>query len=134
MARSQQLDGAEDRLASYRRWRYGLGDGCYVQDIDQIEWRIDKDGTPFAVAILELTRVDELPANGAAYRAAILKRYESGGQGKTARHVARCLGCHAYIVAYPPALDWFWLYNLGIGGEWWPQSRKQYEAWIRGLG
>ena len=127
----------EDRAAAYRLWRYSLGNGAWVLDVDQVEWRRDDVGEPYPAATIELTRVDgsyPVPSGG-RYLQKILDRFtERDFQAAHSRHVAHCLGVHCFIVAFRWDLSEFWVYNLSEPrGRWWHLTQQRYTEWLRGL-
>lgn len=131
--KGRQTVSDRDKTASYRRWRWNFGNGCYASDVDMVEWRM-VDGRPTPVAVLELT---ELPGNRTpppSYLDAILQRYvERDGQAAFIRQVANLLHCPAVIVLFRWDLSEFWTYNLSAPSGWRHRSRDEYERTLRGL-
>ncbi len=124
----------EDRNAPYRRWRYTLGKGIWAMDIDQVEWRRDRNGEPYPVATIELTRVDRDDEKPDAYFQKILDRFgERDYQAQHVKHVAAALGVHCYIVAFRHDLTEFWVYNLSAGRGWRHWGPEQYAGFLRKL-
>ena len=57
--RARHLESTEDRTVVYRDWhRKNLPDECKVMDVDQLEYRFDRDGHIQFRAIIELTIFD----------------------------------------------------------------------------
>lgn len=133
----------EDRCAGYRDWRLGFGDGCYVADVDQVEWRI-RGGVLVPVATLELTRLDGEMLHPKAYLAGTLRRRfppegsseANKGHGFQTHHavnVAKKLGVPCFVVIFKWDLTHFWVYNLSDRRGWWEMDKERYERWIRML-
>lgn len=133
----------EDRAFSYRSYRRTFGDGCYVNDLDHVEWRV-RDDVPTPVAVFELTRVDFEFSNDKhrqSYQDSILKRFNSDGQMDFVCEMAFRLGVPAYIILFQKNLKHFWLYNLsdddypntGIPNQWHHKSETGYRLWVKNL-
>lgn len=94
----------EDRNASYRDWRYGLGKSLYCCDIDQVEIAVI-DGCATPVGILEITlctTVLEAPT----LLEKVWERLDPDGDGRSKtqtqalRVMARRLDIPAVVVVY----------------------------------
>ena len=131
--KDKQRKDSEDRLSDYRKWRWKFGNGCYVNDIDQLEWRmVEGETTP--VALLEMTRVDGSIPVPPTYLDSILKRFkERDGQRKIMLRVCDLLGVDVYIVCYRWDLTEFWVYNLSNGSKWIKLSKEKYEQCIKNM-
>lgn len=131
MNKGKQRSDTEDRAATYRKWRWGIGGGCYVSDIDHVEYRIVK-GELKPVALLELTRVDGNRPIPETYLSSILARFRKrDAQEKIITFAARELKCKAWIVLFRHDLSQFWLYNLTHERGWYKNlSQSQYQKWI----
>lgn len=122
-----------DRTSAYREWRWGLGNSLYVNDVDQVEWRM-VNGEIRPVAVIELTRVDGSVPVPPAYLKAILDRMTGRDpQGRVAVEVASRLGVCAYVVAWRWDLTEFWGYNLSRNVGWKLWTANEYRAWLASL-
>lgn len=129
-AKAQQRTDNEDRSLAYRQWHRTLGPELICSDVDQIEWRF-VDGKPKAVAVLELTRIDEGDGSP-AYRDAIIERFtKRDGQATLIRTVGAALHAPAWIVLFRRDLAKFWLYNLDKPAAGWTElTRAVYTLWL----
>ncbi len=128
----QRMD-TEDRAADYRNWRHQFGGGCYVSDVDQLEWRIVDDEIRI-VASIELSRVDGNVPIPDSYQDAVVNRFGNrDGQSKIIREVAARLGVPAWIVLFRWDLSEFWVFNLSEARGWWHLSPAKYRSWIKSL-
>jgi hypothetical protein len=131
--KGRQHHSREDRTAPYRDWRWRLGGGLYVNDIDQVEWRL-RGGQITPVAVLELTRVNGTMPVPARYLDNILQRIcHRDPQGRVAVEIADRLVVCAYLVLWRWDLSEFWCYNLTDGKGWQHWNRQQYQAWLKAL-
>ena len=129
----RQRSDQEDRLSDYRRWRWRLGAGCFVSDIDQVEWRL-VEGQIAPAMVLEMTRLDGDAVPSPSYLQAIIDRFtKRDGQGLAVCEIARRLGVDAVIVLFRHDLTEVWLYNLSTSIGWHHGSFPTYEKWIREL-
>lgn len=118
---------------NYRQWRWRFGGGCYVSDVDQLEWRA-ANGQMFPVALLELSRVDGNVRLPWTYLKAVLDRFtKRDGQGSVALKTAGFLKVPAFIVLFRWDLSEFWVFNLVTGGSWNNMTRNEYAVWLRKL-
>ena len=121
----------EDRAAAYREWRMSWGNGCYVNDIDQFEWRLTPDKRMAPVAVLELTRYDGEDAPTDTYFEKILERFHSDAQAQIALAWGDMAGVSAYVVLFRHDLSQFWVHNLAqpqLG--WIAMSQDEYQGWL----
>ena len=132
MNKGKQRKDTEDRAASYRAWRWTLGGGCYVSDIDHVEYRIVGDEIK-PVALLELTRVDGDRLIPNKYLSSILDRFKKrDAQKKLITFAATELKCKAWVVLFRHDLSEFWLYNLSNERGWYKNlDKSQYKTWIK---
>ncbi len=133
--KTRQRSDAEDRTLEYRRWRWRFGNGCYVTDIDQVEWRGtgSRAQPPRPVALIELSRVDSDGPLGAGYLAAVLARFiERDAQYDVLRLVAAALHVHAYLTLFRHDLSEFWVYSFAAS-RWRHMDRDTYARWLRAL-
>jgi hypothetical protein len=131
--KGKQRGDWEDRLRDYRQWRFGLGNGCYVADVDQVEWRL-RDGERVPVALFEMSRVDGNVSVPDTYLKAVLVRLlERDQQGHAAKTFAKALGCKAWIVLFRWDMTEFWVYNLTDDRGWWRMGIEHYRRWLEGL-
>ncbi len=133
MAKGRQVESNEDRTIEYRDWRHEFGGGCYVTDIDQIEWRM-VDGMIVPKAVIELTRIDHT-GSVENVLAAILNRIKDKSHGNLLRLTAARMECEAFIVVIQPGLEFFYMYCLTIEEKagWFKVSKDRYEQWVRSL-
>lgn len=132
--KGKQRKDSEDRCADYRAWRHRLGDGCYVMDIDQIEWRL-VDGLPVPVAALELSRVDGNKRLPQSYLNAVTTRFQDrDGQASAITAFAAKMGVKAWVVLFRWDLTDFWVYNLTDTRGWWHMDKPRYTSWVKGMG
>lgn len=135
MSKTRTLTTDQDLAMPYRDWRWKVLQDrkVYVSDIDHIEYRF-KDGNPdpIPVACLELThtRYEKAPD---ALMSKIIERYNREGQRKFVCHVAKKLGCKAWIVIFNPSVTGFWIFNLTDDRGWWELDSPQMQAWIQQL-
>jgi hypothetical protein len=123
----------EDRLYDYRQWRRDFGRGCYVTDIDQLEWVLD-DSKALPVAILELSRIDGDVPIPSSYRKACLERIRTrDSQERFSVQAASMLGAYAWFVLFRHDLSEFWVYNLSMDRGWWHLDQEGYRHWIEML-
>ena len=129
--KGKQREESEDRTADYRAWRWNIGSGCYVSDIDHIEYRIS-NGIIKPVALLELTRVDGDRPIPDTYLNAILNRFKKrDAQYNLITHAAKELDCKAWVVLFREDLNEFWLYNLTNNRGWYKNLAKdKYKRWL----
>jgi hypothetical protein len=125
-------DSKEDRSAAYRAWRRHLGDGMYVLDVDQVEWR-HIDGQMVPVATIELTRRDDPGIVDDVYLETIVDRYKEEFQGFHSIYIAMKLAVFAYLVVYREDLSMYWIYNMSLDKGWRMKTQEEYEEWIRNL-
>jgi len=130
--KDKQRDENTDRAIDYRKWRWGVGSGCYVADIDQLEYRFIYDSIK-PVALLELTRVDGNIPLPNSYLDAVLRRFRKrDAQSKLAIYVASMLNCKAWIVLFRWNLSEYWLYNLTNNRGWYKSlSPETYKNWLQ---
>ncbi len=130
--KGKQRKDREDRAAGYREWRQAFGGGCYVEDVDQVEWRKGVSGELCPVATLELTRLDGNRNPPATYLQNILARFgERDFQATHSRHVAGALGVSCFVVLFRWDLSEFWIYNLSEKRGWWHLTQDRYMRWLR---
>ena len=128
---------AEDRTTAYRKWRLeGVGQQPelgFAHVVDQFEWRFFDD-VPKIVAILELTRSDG-PIYSDVYLSEIHKRYFiTEKQGERITEISNSLNCLAFIVAFTPTLDEFYVSDiLKRKDEWKKYSKADYTRFLLAL-
>lgn len=128
---AQRSNADIDRCAAYKAWRWKWGAGLYVNDLDQVEWRMI-DGHIIPVVVLELTRLDgdrhPLPMG---YLQAIVERFtKRDAQGSTVVALAHRLGVDAVLTLFRHDLSEFWLFNLSAPTQWFHLDRDRYRAWL----
>ena len=129
--------GSEDRTTDYRKWRLeGVGQQPelgFAHDVDQFEWRFFDD-VPKIVSILELTRSDG-PIYSDVYLSEIWKRYfKTERQGERIIEISTGLNCLAFIVAFTPDLDEFYVNDiLKKKDEWKKYSKQDYTRFLCAL-
>lgn len=132
MPKGRQLEDHTDRTDEYRDWRHEIGHGCYVTDIDQIEWRYEGDRM-VPKAVIELTKIDHW-SNPDNVLQAILDRIKDKPQGQMLRMVADALGVQALIVVIVPGLKVFFMYSLSNDDDRWVKvQNRTYENWLKSL-
>lgn len=130
--KQMQRGDNEDRVRAYLDWhKRSLPASCYGNDFDSIEWRI-KDGKWYAVALLELTRLDGNVNPPPSYFESILNRMtKRDSQAELACVAAKILGCEAWVVLWRHDLSEFWVYNLSNNQHgWFHLSPEQYKKWL----
>jgi len=133
LIKGRQRKDVEDRTIEYRNWRHGFGGGCYVTDVDQLEWRM-VDSEIRLVASIELSRIDGNVAIPDSYHDAVLTRFmKRDGQGKIIRAIATKLEIPTWIVLFRWNLTEFWVFNLTELRGWWRLTPDKYKEWIRSL-
>ncbi len=121
----------KDRAKEFQQWHRTLGRRLLASDVDLVEWRFI-DGELVPVGVLEITLADCEPSQ--SYLDAIICRYEKKDvQGRTARHVAKALGCKAWIVCYTQGCNNFWIYNLTERKGWYDLNGSEMEQFLEGL-
>ena len=131
--KGKQRKDAEDRCVEYRNWRHSFGGGCYVMDMDQVEWRL-QHSDPVPVAVLELSRVDGNVKLPQTYLDAVTTRFQKrDAQGSAITTFADLLKVKAWIVLFRWDLSEFWIYNLTDGRGWWCMTKPKYHSWVIGL-
>lgn len=130
--KGRHLKDTTDRSMPYRQWRWDAKtSGCYVQDIDQIEYRF-KDGVLVPVAVIELTSSEGHTMDD-GLRKAIVDRFATTGQGKLLREVAKGLKCKAWAVLHGADMTELWVYNLTDVRGWWQMTPERYREWLTSL-
>ncbi len=135
----------------YHEWRLDVGHGCYVADVDQIEWRKVTEGpmkgqqVPAAVLELTVPRVEGYWAGWCPhpnYLTAILDRYAGRDKsGYRLAYLAGRLGVPGYILLHdrerPPQHLWRYPYAPGPprapGKRWVQLTLAEHEAWLQAL-
>lgn len=131
--KGKQRKDSEDRICDYRSWRHTFGNGMYVNDIDQLEWRII-DGKHTPVALIELSRIDGNMKIPQKYLEAVLNRFKKrDAQGSIFVLLAKLLKIDIWIVLFRWDLSEFYLYNLVNGEKWVHLSKDEYKKWISEL-
>lgn len=122
--RARHLESTEDRTVVYRDWhRKNLPDECKVMDVDQLEYRFDRDGHIQFRAIIELTIFDPALAAGSGgpnLRDAVKRRiFEDTNQGRCLRTLAKKLDVPALVYLIADDLSQFWVYDIVGNQGWW---------------
>ena len=148
--------GRPDGELWYHEWRRNLGHGCYVADVDQIEWRDAPDsspmkGQPLPAAVVELTVPKEGGYPGPSWRphpkylVAILDRYGRDGvhgMGYRLAYLAGQLGVPGYILLHdrerPPGRLWRYQWSAPAGASapsklWVLLDLEQHRQWLLAL-
>jgi hypothetical protein len=135
----QRPDTDQDRTAKYRLWHRSFGSDVYVNDLDQIEWRM-VDGNVVPVAHIELSRVDGNRDVPFTYLEAAWDRFTlRDPQSKVSTIVAERVGIPAYFVLFRWDLTEFWIREFYIPerepvDKWYEEiSAVDYRNWIVGL-
>src|SRR5215470_9329647 len=116
---------------AYSDWRRTIGNGCYANDVDWVEWRM-RCGEPVPVAIIETTYYDDIPEwrhKLPLYRQAALDRFKRDGQYRIVRLFAERFGIRAYLAIIRKDLAWFIVCRLD-DEEWREMSEPAYRGWI----
>ena len=126
----------EDRMFPYSLWhRHELGSKECVQDLDQVEYRFDKEGNIIPVTILEVTRMDvgwENRDPNETYLKNIEHRFfNRDAQARAIQHLARMLRVKAWIVLFRGDLQAFWVFDIRARGPWHRLTDAQYKRWIQ---
>ena len=124
---------------SYRAYRRSFEAGCFVSDIDHVEWRMI-DGFPTPVAILELTRLVDSD-DFKHVRWEVLDRFHENVRGEFILEMGKELGVSVFAVVFEKDLKRFWVGNLtedldlaNREDHWMQLDNSQYEKWITNLG
>jgi len=121
--------------SSYSDWRRTVGQGCYANDLDWVEWRL-RAGIVEVVAFIETTFYQDKPAMRHLlpnYCQAILERFKRDGQYQVLMVAAARFQVPAYLVVVREDLAVFWVCRLR--DELWRQmDEPQYRRWVIGLG
>ena len=131
--KTRQRKDSEDRTLSYRKWRWEFGNGCYVNDIDQVEWRV-VDGKPTPVGVLEISRVDGNVEVPDSYLNAVLDRFKKrDSQAQIILNLANSIGVKVWVSLFRYDLTEFWVYNLTNDRGWFHLNQSGYKKWIMDL-
>ena len=120
--------------SAYSDWRRQVGHGCYVNDVDWVEWRIGPAGMRLA-AVIETSSYRSVPDHGDEvphYCACALARFQRDAQYEVTSLVASRLGVPAYFVLVRHDCDEFWLCRLR-DGAWRRMTQAQYRQWLMRL-
>ncbi len=132
-----QKDEGEDRCLEYRNMhREMMGRRCYVQDLDQIEFRETGDpNDPYRiVAIIDITRSEEDVRDQTSYLQSVYHRYfHTSAQGAILRKAQAAFKVPAYLVLFKQSLTDFWIYSLGHSRWAGPYTQQAYVRWIKAL-
>lgn len=132
-AKAHQRKDREDRTLGYKNWHRSLGPGLYVIDVDQVEYRIDRDGNVNIIALLELTRMDGNGSPSKSYLDSILQRFWArDAQARIITSIAEMLKVKAWIVLFREDLRQFSLYNISDNRGWYENlTAAKYAEWLR---
>jgi len=117
----------------YSDWRRTLGDGCYANDIDWLEWRQGPDGLPRFVALIETTFYEDKPElrdKLENYCNAALNRFKRDGQFGVTKRVSEALGVPAFFVIARYDLEVFYVCRLS-DEIWACFDEPLYRQWIK---
>jgi len=135
--KANQRPKTEDRTTRYREWRRTFGDGAYVSDVDQVEFRVI-GGIVTPIAILEISRVDGNHPVPIKYLQSAWTRFsERDPQKEVIETMARSTGIPAYFVLYRWDLTEFWtrlFYPDAPLNRWKHTDQPGYSRWVRELG
>lgn len=132
---SKDKVGWREEPSTYSDWRRTVGDGCYANDIDWLEWRKGPSGPRF-VALIETTFYEDIPEwrhKLKTYCGVCLDRFKRDGQYSVAMAVSKALKVPAYFVVARYDLEVFFICRLK-DGEWRQVDEPRYRAWIKWLG
>lgn len=136
-ARPKAVAAENTRAQPYLDWHRSLAHGCYMLDVDSIEWR-QVDGAMVPVGLLELTRInDGIQVVGSGYLDIIRERFEEKTmQAYATRYIARKLGVPAWIVVFQQQAGSlrFWLYCLTTPNGWDARDEDQMRLFLERLG
>lgn len=109
----QRVGTERSRTSDYQDWHRTLGADFLVNDIDQIEWRLDANRNVFPVAVIELSRVDGNMTVPDSYLDAAWDRFSvRDPQSKVTALVAARLGVPAFFTLYRHDMTQFWVYEI----------------------
>ena len=120
---------------AYSDWRRTVGHGCYAQDIDWVEWRIDVDGGVRFVALIETTFYEDKPHLRdclPSYCSTVLRRFKEDGQGPVLQRASEALQVPAYLVIARYDLAVFFVCRLQ-DEAWRQMSESAYRRWLINL-
>lgn len=120
----------------YSVWRREVGNGCYANDVDWIEWRSGTDGAPRFVAVVETTFYEDKPEWRhllPRYRQQALNRFKRDAQYRITTAVAQRLGVRSYFAVIREDLEVFHVCRLD-DEAWREMSEPEYRRWILSLG
>lgn len=123
-----------DSKNPYSDWRRTVGHGCYANDVDWVEWRINA-GDVCPVAVIEITFYDDKPELRhllPSYTNAALDRFKRDGQYRVAKLVAERLGVQAYFVVARKDLAVFFVCRLS-DEQWRQMDEPMYRRWLMRL-
>lgn len=113
-------------------WRYDNVPGLYEFDIDGVQVRYDKDGTPSYKRIIEYTMIDG-SRNDNIYMTSIWNRIskeDHNARRDFLKLLYETLAIDVELVCWTPELDWFMVRNLFDGSYWRTMSRNRYSDWL----
>jgi hypothetical protein len=122
----------KEAKSAYSLWRRGFGRGCYVNDIDYIEWRII-NGKKTVVAVIETTFFTDEQERGGQIAWECLDRIERDAGKWILQEVARAFAVPAYLVVGHENLTLFYVCRLD-DVRWHTMTRSRYRNWIQELG
>ncbi len=127
--------GHDKDSKKYSDWRRTVGDGCYANDVDWLEWRLGDDGRPKFVALIETTFYEDIPEwrpKLDSYCNAALSRFLRDGQYSVTMAVSEALKCPAYFVIMRYDMEVFFVCRLK-DKKWRQWDEPQYRKWIKSL-
>jgi len=119
----------------YSDWRRTIGNGCYANDVDWVEWRRGINGKPKPVAIIEITFYEDKPELRHClpkYCDACLDRFKRDGQYQITRLISEALQVPAYFVLARYDLEVFFVCRLR-DEQWREWEQQLYKKWIKAL-
>lgn len=125
-----RTDDWEDRSVVYRKFRYEIKNKTYVFDVDQVEYRQTEAGM-IPVAVIELTRPDDVVRYPEKYLPVVVQRYLSGNpQHDHLVCVSEALKVDLWIVVFENPISRFWVMNATTNGPWYELNPHAYKKWL----
>lgn len=134
----------EDRSEEFKRFRFDNKphESIWAMDVDYIEYVFEKDGSIRAIGVFELTCIKPYHIEKRGLKGTLRKifrrivrneKLKRMPQGKFLSHVASCLGCRAYIVAFEEEVKRIHILDLPNGDNLRTLTQSEFLDWVASL-